>query len=291
MVTYSHSRLSTFEKCQIKYKYKYIDKLQPDYKQSIEGFLGNKVHETLEWVYHNANNRTFELDDLIKYYIESWTNDLNPEIKIIKKEFSSEHYFNKGIKFLINYFLKHSPFKDNTIETEKRINLNLDINGKYKIIGFIDRLVHNKETNTCEIHDYKTGSMPSQNELDNDRQLALYSIAIRNTFADVKDVHLIWHFLDHNEKKISKRTIEQLEQLKNKIIKIIDEIESTTDFKPIPSALCNWCEFRSYCPIIKENPDYPDKPIQIKQKTISKETINIENNNHTNDNNKNIFEF
>jgi len=286
MVIYSHSRLSTFEKCQIKYKFKYIDNLPPDYKQSIEGFLGNKVHETLEWVYHNANNRFFELDDLIKHYIESWNNDLNPEIKIIKKEFTQEHYFNKGIKFLINYFLKHSPFKDNTIATEKRINLNLDINGKYKIIGFIDRLVHNKETSTYEIHDYKTGSMSSQYELDNDRQLALYSIAIRNSFVDVKEVHLIWHFLDFNEQKTSIRTLEQLEHLKIKIINIIDEIESTNDFKPTPSALCNWCEFRSYCPVIKENPDYPDRPLRIKEGMTQKE------NNHSNNiNNKNIFEF
>jgi len=249
MVIYSHSRLSTFEQCPLKFKFQYIDRLKPDIQQSIEGFLGNKVHDTLEWIYNEvAKGRTFQLDEILQFYIENWHKDLNPDIKIVKEEYDSEHYFNQGIKFLIDYFVKHSPFKDNTIACEERILVKLDSEGKYQLQGYIDRLVHNKDTNIFEIHDYKTGGfLKPQEELDKDRQLALYSIGVRNMFEDVADVDLVWHFLAFNKKMTSKRTLEQLERLKQEIIELIDRIESAEEFPACPSILCKWCGFRSHC--------------------------------------------
>lgn len=249
MVIYSHSRLSTFEQCPLKFKFKYIDKLVPEIKQSIEGFLGNKVHDTLEFIYTQAcNGKTVELDEAIDFYIQKWNNEFNNEIKIVKEEYDAEYYFNKGIKFLIDYFTGNYPFKDNTIAVEKLVAVDLDKEGKYKLQGYIDRLVHNKDTNIFEIHDYKTGGfLKSQEELDNDRQLAIYSLGIRKMFDNVADVHLVWHFLDFNKKMQSKRTEEQLEKLKQEIIQLINKIESTKDFPASPGALCRWCEFRKYC--------------------------------------------
>ncbi len=249
MVIYSHSKLSTFEQCQLKFKFQYIDKLKPEFEETIEEFLGHKIHKTLEWLYKQVSQKIIpQLDQVIHYYIADWNKDFNKEIKIIKQELNPEHYFNQGVKFLVNYFQTNHPFKDNTIETEKRIFTSLDKQGKYQLQGYIDRIVHNKESNIFEIHDYKTGGfLKSQQELDNDRQLALYSIGIRDLFENVKDVHLIWHFLAFNEKRISKRTDEQLEKLKQEIIQLIDKIESTKDFSPNPSKLCKWCEFRTYC--------------------------------------------
>jgi putative RecB family exonuclease len=253
MTIYSHSRLSSFEQCPLKFKFRYLDKIEPDFKQSIEGFLGNKVHDTLEWVYNHSEKESIELDQIIKYYAENWSKDFNPSIKIIKQDFTAEFYFNKGIKFLIDYFMTHKPFKDNTIATEKKIFINLDKEGTYKLIGYIDRLVHNKDKNTLEVHDYKTSnSIKSQEELDKDRQLALYSIAIREEYNPV-DVHLVWHFLNFNKAVTSKRTIEQLEQLKQEIVSLIKKIESTTEFPSSLGILCNWCEFQSKCSDFKRN--------------------------------------
>ena len=251
MVIYSHSRLSTFEQCTLKFKFQYIDKIKPELKESIEAFLGKKVHETLEYIYIEVSNgRILKLDEVLQHFIANWNTNFTNEIRIIKQEYSSEYYFNNGIKFLVDYFVKHSPFIDNTIAIEKRIVFNLDLEGKYKLQGYIDRIVHNKETNTYEIHDYKTsGFLKSQEELDKDRQLALYAIGIKDYFKEVKNIDLIWHFLAFNKKIISKRTTEQLEQLKQEIIQLINKIESTTKFAPNPGKLCKWCDFRNYCPL------------------------------------------
>jgi putative RecB family exonuclease len=250
MVIYSHSRLSTFEQCPLKFKFQYIDNLSPEVKETIESFLGKKVHESLEWLYKRVMQKeSVDIESLVKYYVNLWEKDFDPEIRIVKSDLDKDYYFNQGIRFLINYFNSNSPFKDNTIALEKRILIYLDKDKKYALQGYIDRLVHDKESNIFEIHDYKTGYPKSQGDLDKDRQLALYSLGIRQEFKEVNDVHFIWHYLAINKKMVSKRTVLQLENLSKEIIGLIDKIELAKEFNPNPSILCRWCEFRSYCPL------------------------------------------
>ena len=248
MKIYSHSRLNTFEQCPLKYKYKYIDKIII-IQTSIEAFLGKIVHNTLEWLYSQVKkNKIPIIDEVITYYATDWEKNYTPIIIIVKKELTTKDYFNKGIQFLLGYYTQHKPFDDNTLEVEKRIMINLDENGEYKLQGFIDRLVHNLEKDELEIHDYKTGnSLPTQEKIESDRQLALYSIAIKELFGQDKEVLLIWHYLAHNQKIVSKRTNEQLQELKKEIIELIKKIEATTEFPPNKSVLCDWCEHKSMC--------------------------------------------
>ena len=51
MVTYSHSRVSTYENCPYQYKLHYIDKIKVDIPTTIECFMGDMVHRTLERLY------------------------------------------------------------------------------------------------------------------------------------------------------------------------------------------------------------------------------------------------
>jgi len=249
MAVYSHSKLSTFEKCPLKYKYKYIDKKKADIEQTIESHLGKVVHDTLELIYTQAQNqKVVTIEEIISYYSENWQKNYFEDILIVKEGLTEKDYFNMGVEFLVSYHNEHHPFKDGTIECEKRIWINLDEAGEYKLIGFIDRLVYNFETNEYEVHDYKTAnSLPTQEKIDNDRQLALYAIAIKNLFGYDKEVVLVWHYLAHNKKIESRRTNEELEQLKEDTLNLIKDIESTETFPHNKSILCNWCEFRPSC--------------------------------------------
>ncbi|MBS3071034.1 PD-(D/E)XK nuclease family protein [Candidatus Pacearchaeota archaeon] len=250
MEVYSHSRLSTFEQCKLKFKFRYIDKIIPDIEKTIESHLGNSVHKTLEWLYKNVKqNRIPEIDEVVSNYAKNWKEDFEEDIPIVRRDMNVSDYFNKGIKFLVNYYLNHKPFDDNTIEVEKEILINLDGKGEYKIRGFIDRLSYNLKTGEYEVHDYKTSNnLPSQEKIDNDRQLALYSIAIKEIFGEDKKVILVWHYLSFNKKIHSRRTDEQLKKLKTETLNLIKEIESTASFTPTKSALCNWCEYKPICP-------------------------------------------
>jgi len=246
---YSHSRLSTFEQCQLKFRYRYIEKIIPEVEKSIEAHLGHCIHCALEWLYTQIKEKgTPSPDDLIIYYSEIWKKDYNPNFLIVDNRFVARDYFNKGVGFLVNYYLEHKPFDDNTLELEKKIVIILDEEGLYKIQGFIDRLSYNLKTNEYEIHDYKTANyLPTQEKIEQDRQLALYSIAIKELFGQEKEVSLIWHYLAHNKKIRIKKTNEQLENLKKETLELIKKIEATEEFPGNKSPLCNWCEYRSIC--------------------------------------------
>lgn len=247
---YSHSRLTTFEQCPLKFKFKYIDKIIPKTEKSIELHLGSSIHNALEWLYTEVKQGKIPtIEGLIIYYSKTWEKYYKPEILIVKKNLTPEDYFNKGVEFLVVYYLKHKPFDDNTLEVEKKIIIELDEQGEYKIQGFIDRLSYNLQTEEYEIHDYKTANtLPSQEKVDKDRQLALYSIAIKELFGKEKEVRLIWHYLAHNKKIHIKKTNQQLEELKKEVLELIKKIESTIEFPANKSILCKWCEYKSICP-------------------------------------------
>lgn len=252
---YSHSKLSTFEQCQQKYKYRYIDKIKVLGK-SIEGVLGSVVHNVLEYLYQEvAKGRLPNVDEVITIYADTWKENYDENVLIVKNDMTEKDYFNKGVQFLMDYYMKNTPFDDNTLETEKKIIIDLDKIKGIKIIGYVDRLVHNKEKGRYEIHDYKTSnSLPTQDQVDNDRQLALYSIAIKEIYGYDKPVVLVWHYLAHSTKITSERTNEQLQELKTQILELIAKIESTSIYPYNKSVLCGWCEYKSMCPAWNSRP-------------------------------------
>ena len=249
MKTYSHSKIETFEKCRLKFKYRYIDRIIPEIAKSIEAHLGDTVHKSLEWLYLQVLRGIIPgINDIISFYSEKWNENYRKNMLIVNKETKVEDYFNRGVEFLVNYYIKHQPFKDNTIATEKRIQIDSDKINNIRLIGFIDRLVHNLENDEIEIHDYKTGNtMLSKEKIENSRQLALYSLAVKEMFGQNKKVCLIWHFLAQDIMICSRKTNEELENFRKEVIELIKEIEATKEFQPTISRLCDWCEYKNIC--------------------------------------------
>ena len=255
MPVYSNSKIETFEQCRLKFKYRYIDKIIPEIAKGIEAHLGSVVHKTLEWLYIQVlKNSIPSINDVISFYSQEWQESYSPDMPIVNKTMTSKDYFNRGVEFLINYYMKYHPFQDNTIATEKRIEVNLDESGNKRLIGYIDRLSQNLENNEIEIHDYKTSNtIMAKEKAENSRQLSIYSLAIKEMFGKEKNVCMIWHFLAHDMKICLRKTNEQLELLRKEIIEIIEEIERTKTFPPTKSQLCHWCEYMDICPVWNKN--------------------------------------
>jgi len=150
-----------------------------------------------------------------------------------------------------------------TLGLEERIEMKLKEGDKsYAIQGYIDRLTWDPVTETYEIHDYKTGSaVPTQQEADEDRQLALYQMGIKQRWPDAKRVKLIWHYLATDKEIVSSRTEANLATLEREVIDVIHQIEEEAKlgrWDVRVSRLCDWCEYKSICPAWK--PRRPWKP-------------------------------
>lgn len=254
MTCYSHSRISTYENCPYKYKLQYIDKVQVDVPETIETFMGKKVHETLEHLYKLKKfNKRVALNVLLKFYRDIWEKDYSDDILIVKadkEKLTANNYKKMGERFIKDYYERMKPFEQLTIlglETQDRMTLP---DGNQWHVR-IDKLGCDSEGNYF-VCDYKTNArMKDQEEADEDRQLALYSVWVKNKFSDVKSVKLIWHMLAFNKDAISERTEEQLEKLQQDVCDIIKDIENAKEFPTNVTALCDYCIYKEMCPSFK----------------------------------------
>ena len=249
MTIYSYSRLKCYELCLRKYKYRYIDKIRTKVKENIELFLGRRVHETLEKLYldlmHQKKNT---LGDLLGFLHDEWNKNWNDSIRIIKTKYSPKDYLKISEQYISDYYNRYKPFNHGrTIGLEKRIFMDLDDSGDYKLCGYIDRVTKTRE-GCYEIHDYKTSPhLPTSEDIRNDRQLALYAMIVKQRYPYVRNIKLVWHFLKYDMELVSAQTDEELKRLKLDTIRLIDEIENVKEFSTNPSQLCDWCEFKTIC--------------------------------------------
>ncbi len=251
MSIYSYSRLSCFENCPRQYAYRYLEKPPVPRFEGIEAFVGKVVHAVLERLYKQLRLTKFNsLDDSLAYYEQEWDRRWSEDIRIVKKEYQADHYREMGRACIRNYYHRYSPFdQDQTLGLEKRVGFRLDDEGRYRLQGYIDRLAREADGRYA-IHDYKTSAAdpPTQEQVDQDRQLALYQLALPGLYPDAERVRLVWHYLVTDTECVSEWTPEQLEQLRRETIERIRRVETEEEFAPQESALCNWCEYYSLCP-------------------------------------------
>jgi putative RecB family exonuclease len=256
MNKYSYSTLDTFENCPLKFKYAKLDRAEALLEESVEAFLGTRVHQALKKLYDDLMMvKTLSLDEVLEYYDSQWERNRSDSIKIRKKEYDLEHYRKTGERCITDYYRHYFPFDEGkTLGLEMKIDISLDYSDKYKLEGRIDRLSQ-LPNGRYQIHDYKTtirgGNCPSQAEIDNDKQLALYQMGLMQRWEDVGEVDLVYHYLAFDKDFRTHRTKEELENLKKETAELIEKIEQAkieNNFPANVSWLCEWCEYRHICP-------------------------------------------
>ncbi len=254
---YSHSRLSAFESCPKKFEYRYVQRIDAD-SESIEGFLGKRVHEVLERLYRFARRgQVPSLARVLNRFRVLWEEQYEPErVRVVREEMHADVYRESGERCLSNYYRRHYPFDaDETLGIEQRVTFALDAEGSYRMQGVIDRVVRSRDGG-IEIHDYKTGArVPGQQQLDRDRQLALYQLGLARRYGSGQPFRLVWHYLLSDQVRRSTRSAEQLEALRHETIDRIEQIRAETEWAPRPGPLCRWCEYRERCPAQGGSPD------------------------------------
>jgi putative RecB family exonuclease len=251
MPIYSHSKIISYETCPLRYKYAYIDKIKPEAEETAESFLGARMHEALEKLYRNIGyGKLITKKELLAFFRSQWVKSWPESIILVDENLSSADYRKKGEAYLRDYYKKYKPFREGrVVDLEITRFLPLGEKGEYEFYIRIDRLM-DMENGLYEIHDYKTNTtLPTQENLDKDPQLAMYSVWVRREFEDCKKVRLVWHFLAFDKEMRSSRTEEQLESLMQETLRKIKAIEEAKEFPARASSLCPWCLYKRSCPV------------------------------------------
>ena len=247
----SYSALQTYKQCPQKYKFQEIDRIPA--KKSKEAVFGTLIHNSLKFMFEKT-----PLFPTVDEVVEFYRNNFPPaENSIFETEIVRNAYFGEGLKMLKNFYAKNAPWNFSVIDLESRFEIPLVDEKRQEthiLSGKIDR-IDKLPDESYEIIDYKTSKrLPSQESVDNDLQLSIYSLGVQKKWPHLKteQIKVSLYFLKHGEKLTSSRTTDSIKKTQDDVIDTIGQIRNKLEkneiFEPIPSPLCDYCSYRSICP-------------------------------------------
>ena len=295
----SYSAIETYLQCPRKYKFQEIDKIRAP--KSREAIFGSLVHSTLKFMFER--DPLFPtLDEVIAYFRAHWPQRevFNAETKnnLLKRGWTEEEekiYFEEGVRMLKRFYEKNAPWNFSVVDLESRFEVVLtdDKTGETHVLaGIIDR-IDKLPDETYEIIDYKTSKrMPSQNALDQNLQLSLYSLGLQKRWPHLTPemIKLSLYFVKHGEKLSTQSSAQTTEKTKEHILATISEIQERMkagkEFEPMPSALCDWCAYKPICPAwrhLYRKSQVVNSKSQEEMQSIIKEYFEIKKQDQTNE--------
>lgn len=242
---FSASQLTLFLTCPRKYRFRYIEKREPERTFASLAF-GRAIHQAIGWWWtERKEGREPTLADVQRVFRADWTAE-RTDPKLDLEEESPEHYVTLG-ETLLGVFIER--FKDEPIpeEVEKRVEVSLidprtgevlDV----PLIGFVDAANDNTvfELKTCA---RKTD--PSQWAM----QLAAYRYAWRSTTGTIPRLQVI-ELVKTKVPKLEVVDVDVTDRDEEWFLEVVVEVLRAVEagaFFPSPGWQCGTCEYRSRC--------------------------------------------
>ncbi len=267
IVAYSHSQLKTFDECQLRFRYKYIDKIpEPATTPSPALKFGTILHDVLEQLYKQIQNSGQPLaKEILTDRFRSQMSQFRDEYDAVSDvSFSSQDFDDRialGIEMIDRYYETYAPFDQMKVNgLEQHVNFSLSNGSKFR--GVIDRL--DIKDGQAVIVDYKT-----------DKSIAPYG-AFADTYQQQINTyaHRVMQHYPHAVSAVSGKliylrlqeeitwtiTTEMLEQAITTIESKIAVIEDTLfrynmgekdAFWPTEWYQCRRCAYQAMCPLRK----------------------------------------
>ncbi len=255
MPLYSFSQIQTYIQCPLKYKFRYVDKIVPEFEENLHLILWTEVHSALEWLYNKINNfQKPSYDELEQVFVESFQEKAN---KIDVEDKQKEEFLERWKYYLKSFYDKHFPFEDiKVIWTE--IQLYIDLQDNIKFQGFIDRL--DKKWDDFILTDYKTNkNLPPEDKTLYEEQLTLYALWVKQKYQKYfKKIYGNLVYLHFELQDFWEITEESIKQVADKYKKLALEIETKKAeynlwnkeaFPEKENPNCKFCDYKELCPL------------------------------------------
>jgi putative RecB family exonuclease len=248
---FSHSRLAALDDCPRRYRLRYVDR-QPEAFQTIEAYLGTRVHETLQWLYlEREQGRTHGEDVAVERFRETWRQQLGPSVRVVTDD-APDRFAEDGAGMIRRHV--RTTFADDRLETlqiEPKVRLTLQAppGATTEYVGYVDRLARDRDTALLHVIDFKTSrSVPDSMEAAG-TQVRAYGVALLEEHGGT-EIALRYEYLRHGralaETFPRSRSGEIADVLSARVARALER-EQAGDFPARPSALCRWCGYRETC--------------------------------------------
>ena len=212
MINYSPNMLKTFKSCPLKYKFKYIDKINLPQKASFFE-KGKKVHALANYYLQGCNISKFE-PTLNQYEKKAW------------EALKNNEFFNKKY-----------------VNSEYNLSCKT---GDFWIGGRLDAIT--KDETTYYILDYKTGLIPKNPEYDYQTMVYLLCLSSASFVSEQDKLKFVYIDLKNEQNCIIEFTQKLKNEYEKAIIEICTNIENTLFSEEINQAkICDFCEYKKIC--------------------------------------------
>lgn len=248
----SPSKVSSFKDCALAFRFTAIDRLpEPPSEATSKGTL---VHRTLERLFWHHSPGARNQDTAMLELDEAWAELEDDELAPLGLDEPGLKALKEDARLLVRkYFELEDPNTVNVAGVE--LTLDAEVGGLL-LRGIIDRL-DVSETGGLVVVDYKTGRVPSemqeQNRLGGVHFYALLCEEVLGVRPDL--VRLLYLRQPVMIEAVpSDQALRGLKQRTSAVWSAIERACENEDFRPKPSALCNWCNFRTWCPVYGGDP-------------------------------------
>ncbi len=248
----SPSKVASFKDCALAFRFSNIDRLpEPPSPAATKGSL---VHRALELLFcEPAPTRTLPtalacLDQARAEF------GADQEYLGLALDAEAATRFAADAEVLIRrYFTLEDPTTVHPIGLELRLEVQV---GSLMLRGIIDRLELDADGGLV-VTDYKTGRVPGvTHEQSRLGGVHFYAFLCERVLGR-RPARIQLLYLSEPVAIVaepSAQSVRGLEQRTAAIWKAVERACAQEDFRPRPSALCNWCSFQDYCPSFGGDP-------------------------------------
>jgi putative RecB family exonuclease len=253
-ISLSPSSMGTFTSCPLAFRFGYIERLpEPPSAPASKGTLVHLALQHLMWRPPVERTLDAALADLGRAEAELAA---DPEFAELELSDEERALFRADADVLVRrYFELEDPRDVTVLGVELRVTATTGAG--VTIRGIIDRLELGPDGELV-VTDYKTGSAPSEGW--EQRSLAgvhVYSLLCERMFGR-RPARVQLLYLSKPERIVtapSDQSLRGVEVKTNAVMRAVRHACQRDDFRPRPSALCNYCNFQEFCPAFDGQPE------------------------------------
>lgn len=259
----SPSRAADFKQCPLLYRFRAIDRLpEPSSAAQVRGSV---VHAALEQLYGlPAGERGREA--ALRLVDPAWDRVVAEQPGLVD-EFEPEMraaLLAEARDLLAGYYRLEDPTRFDPQSCEQRVEVELEDGTLLR--GFVDR-IDVAPTGELRVVDYKTGKAPPEAralaEFKAMFQMKFYAVALLRSRGILPTRLRLLYLADSQilDYTPDREELLRFEKTLMAIWRAIQHAGASGDFRPHPSALCDWCAHHAHCPVFGGTPPpYPGWP-------------------------------
>ncbi len=231
----SASDLDLYLTCPLKYKFRRVFGIPQE--PTINQRFGILVHNVLERFHKEDGDGEGGVERLIDLFEAGWR----------RSGFGTSddelQFRDRARNAMRLYWEREQESEGEPVWLERKFDIRI---GEHQVRGRVDR-VDRLPDGSHELIDYKTGERRSEEQLENDLQLALYRLAAREAWSLEASSGSYYYVLDA-EKVAAPTKPDDAERVERTVLEVGEGVLGQ-DFEPRPSpATCSWCDYRLICP-------------------------------------------